>query len=120
MAAVADYRPPLSPVPGNTEPTSCSSYAFHCSPESAFDIGSFEDRETAAITSPTACSFDISAAIVVSGPLARATEPLSTPLNTRLALLGDFDAMAVESFDKTIALVDKCEIRPEPTSTLKR
>ena len=97
MAMAADYRLPLSP--GNRDSTSCS--ALYRSPESVLDLDSFEDDcKTATITSPTTCRF------YISDPLARATEPLSPPLDTRLASVEEFDAKAAKSFDELLALVE--------------
>lgn len=110
MAAAADYCLPLSP--GKKEPTSCSTLLIL--PVSILDLDSFKDRKTAKITSPATspgtCSFDNLAAVVASGPLARATEPFSPPLKTRLAPLDEFYATAVESLDELVAQVGKCGI----------
>ena len=89
MAAEADGHLLLSP--GNKEPMSCS--ALLDSPVSILDLDSCEDRKTATTTScTTTCSFDISAAVVI------------LPLETRLALLYEFDPTAVKSFDDLVAL----------------
>ena len=95
MALAADYRLPLSP--GNRDSTSCS--ALYRSPESVLDLDSFEYSKAATIMSPTTCRF------YTSDHLARATEPLSPPLNTRLASLEEFDAKSAKSFDELLALV---------------